>query len=100
MQEDFNPEESIKYLSYFDANNLYGRAMSQYPPYGGFKFVKNPENLDIHNISNESDIGYIFEVNLDYLNTPVREIEKKAQRVVILSCRTSRTGMVEKKFTL
>ena len=66
MQEDFNPEESIKYLSYFDANNLYGWAMSQYLPFEGFKFVENPENLDIHNISDESDIGYIFEVDLDY----------------------------------
>ena len=77
MQEDFNPEEGIKYLFYFDANNVYGWAMSQYLPCGGFQFVENPffcplwmskENLDIHNISAESDIRYIFEVDLDYPN--------------------------------
>ena len=33
------------YLMHFDANNLYGQAMSQKLPVDGFKWVKNYQNL-------------------------------------------------------
>ena len=33
-------EKFIKYINCLDMNNLYGHAMSQYLPYGGFKWVK------------------------------------------------------------
>ena len=39
---------------YLDMNNLYGDAMSQYLPYGGFKWVKNT-NETINRILNKSD---------------------------------------------
>ena len=29
------------YISYLDMNNLYGCGMSDYLPYGGFKWLKN-----------------------------------------------------------
>ena len=35
----------LSYLMYFDANNLYGREMSQKLPADGFKWVKNYQNL-------------------------------------------------------
>ena len=35
-------------------NNLYGDAMSQYLPYGGFKWVKNTNQI-VNKISNKSD---------------------------------------------
>ena len=34
--QDFNSKKSIKYFSYYDANNLYGWAMSKYVPYEKF----------------------------------------------------------------
>ena len=37
---DNDKEKPGKYIIYFDMNNLYGSAMSQYLPYGGFKWVK------------------------------------------------------------
>ena len=40
MGSSYNPNESSKYLQYLDANNLYGWAMSQLLPAGGFKWVK------------------------------------------------------------
>ena len=49
-------------------NNLYGDAMSQYLPYGGFKWVKTT-NETINRILNKSDNslhGYFLEVDLDY----------------------------------
>ena len=33
------------YVPYLDANNLYGWAMNQYMPYGGFKWIAS-ENFD------------------------------------------------------
>ena len=39
MGDKFNPNEDTTYLQYLDANNLYGWAMSQPLPTGGFKWV-------------------------------------------------------------
>ena len=52
---------------YLDMNNLYGDAMSQYLPYGGFKWVKNTNQI-VNKISNKSDNslhGFFLEVDLD-----------------------------------
>ena len=37
---DYVKEKREKYIIYLDINNLYGSAMSQYLPHGGFKWVK------------------------------------------------------------
>ena len=49
-------------------NNLYGCAMSQYLPYGGFKWVKNIDKIKqiLMNIKSNSSTGYILEVDLEY----------------------------------
>ena len=54
-------------IMYWDANNLYGWAMIQDLPYCGFKFLTREEidNFDL-NISENSPIGYILEVDLKY----------------------------------
>ena len=36
MGSEFDPDEKTNYLQYLDANNLYGWAMSQPLPTGGF----------------------------------------------------------------
>ena len=36
---NYDKEKPEKYIIYLDINNLYGRAMSQYLPYGSFKWV-------------------------------------------------------------
>ena len=51
---------------YLDKNNLYGWGMSQYPPYGGFKCLKNVDNFDVNSTSEKSPIGYILEADLEY----------------------------------
>ena len=60
----YNPTKPSKYISYLDMNNLYGRAMSGYLPYGGFKWLQNVDNFDVTSISETSPIGYILEVDL------------------------------------
>ena len=58
------PSKSITYL---DMNHFYGWAMSDYLPYGEFKWLKNANNLDVNSISEKSPIGYIVEVGLNIL---------------------------------
>ena len=53
---------------YLDANSLYGWAMAQYLPVGGFKWEK-PKKFDKTSIMMMGDCderGYIFEVDLEY----------------------------------
>ena len=56
-----NNNEESSYIQYFDANNLYGWAMSKKLPVNGFKWTDN-------NIINEEFIykGYIFEVDMKH----------------------------------
>ena len=56
------------YIPYLDMKNLYDCGMSDYFPYGGFKFLKNVDNFDVNSISKKSPIGYILEVYLEYSN--------------------------------
>ena len=64
--KDYDPKKPSKFITYLDMNNLYGWAMSGYLPYGGFKWLKNVEGFDVNSISEESPIGYILEVDLEY----------------------------------
>ena len=63
--ENYNPEEASKYIMYLDANNLYGWAMSQYLPTGGFKWLIGKE-VDLSKYNDESEKGLILEVDLEY----------------------------------
>ena len=47
-------------------NNLYCRAMSNYLPYGKFKWLKNVDGFDVISISEKSPIGYFLEIDLEY----------------------------------
>ena len=53
---------------YLDANNFFGWAMSQYLPYGKFRWLKNIDHSDVNFIEVNSPIGYILEVDLEYLD--------------------------------
>ena len=66
--KDFNVTEPTSYISYLDANNLYGWAMSQPLPTGGFDWVEAEAWTSQHvlNIPHNSSKGYIFEVDLEY----------------------------------
>ena len=55
------------YINYLDMNNLYGCAVSEYLPYGGFKWVE-VNNKTVNRILNKSEnslYGYFVEVDLD-----------------------------------
>ena len=64
---DKNSESS--YLTYLDANNLYGWAMPQKLSVNGFKWVQKLSRFNeifIKNYNENSDIGYFLEVDIDY----------------------------------
>ncbi|CAH1731651.1 unnamed protein product [Aphis gossypii] len=62
---DYEPSNPKSWLIYQDCNNLYGWAMSQYMPYGGFKWVK-PSLDGLNDLNETSPIGRIYEVDLVY----------------------------------
>ena len=65
---DYDKTKPKKFITYLDMNNLYGGAMSEYLPYGGFKWDKVNEET-VNRILNKSDNnlhGYFLEVDLDY----------------------------------
>ena len=57
------------YLMYLDANNLYEWAISQKLPVNGFKWIKRLSKFDelfIKNYDENSDKGYILNVDVEY----------------------------------
>ncbi|XP_072018408.1 uncharacterized protein [Amphiura filiformis] len=60
MGDDYDPSEPTKYLVYVDANNLYGWAMSQKLPVGGFEWMTSKE------LDNWRKIPCTLEVDLEY----------------------------------
>ena len=66
--DDYDPSTPNNYITYLDANNLYGWAMSQYLPTGQFDWMtdKQLEEIDVVEIPDDSKTGYIFEVDLEY----------------------------------
>ena len=64
----YDEKAPSKYIMYLDANNLYGWAMSQYLPTGGFKWMteKQIDNIDLAKYKEDSNKGLILEVDLAY----------------------------------
>ena len=64
----YDEKAPSKYLMYTDANNLYGWAMSQYLPTGGFRWMteKQISKLDLAKYNENSKKGLILEVDLEY----------------------------------
>ena len=65
MGDRFDPKSESSYLQYLNANNLYGWAMSQPLPTGGFKWVDVKPN-EISELATRTDKGYLLEVDVSY----------------------------------
>ena len=66
--KEYDEKTPSKYVTYLDANNLYGWAMSQYLPTGGFRWMteKQTNNIDLVKYDDNSEKGLILEVDLEY----------------------------------
>ena len=85
MGDRFDPKSESSYLQYLDANNLYGWAMSQPLPTGGFKWVDVNLN-EISELTTRTDKGYILEIDVSYpkdLHDSHNDLPFKCERMEI-----------------
>ena len=85
MGDRFDPKSESSYLQYLDANNLYGWAMSQPLPTGGFKWVDVNPN-EISELATRTDKGYLLEVDVSYpkeLHNPHNDLPFMCERMEI-----------------
>ena len=68
--KEYDEKAPSKYIMYLDANNLYGWAMSQYLPTGGFRWMtkKQIDQTNLALYKEYSKKGLILEVDLEYPN--------------------------------
>ena len=66
--KNYDEKAPSNYIMYLDANNLYGWAMSQALPTGGFKWLspKQIEKINLGKYTENSKKGMILEVDLEY----------------------------------
>ena len=69
INKRYSEASKNKHILYLDMNNLYGNAMSEYLPHSNSKWVKDINKIKqkLMNIKSNSSIGYILEVDLEYL---------------------------------
>ena len=64
--KNYDPAKESKFIMYLDENNSYDWGISQYLLYCEFKLLKNVDKFHVNSISENSSIGYILEVDLEY----------------------------------
>ena len=68
LADVYDPEKPSSHILFLDAINLYGWAMSQYRPTGGFRWVDDSQQFakSIAEQPAGGPEGFILEVNLEY----------------------------------
>ena len=69
--KDYDKKKKSSYIQYLDANNLYGKAMTEKLPVRGFKWVNDISKMDedfVKDYDKNDNKGYILEVDVDYPN--------------------------------
>ena len=66
--DTYDLAQPSKFITYLDANNLDGWAMSQPLPVGGYRWLSEDEaqQLDVMTVPDDAEVGYILEVDLAY----------------------------------
>ena len=64
---DYDSNKPSTFITYLDKNNLYGWSMTEYLPYGEFKWFEKVDKLDVMSINEKSEIGYFFKLILNIL---------------------------------
>ena len=87
MGNRFNDSKPSKYITYLDANNLYGWAMSKPLPTHGFKWMKMSEfeTWENHSCILEIDLGYpksLHDLRSDYPLAPERVKVNKVEKLI------------------
>jgi len=68
MFPDYDKTKPSSWITYLDMNNLYGTAMCESLPVKSFSWLDDHEiaTFDVMSILDDSDTGYILEVDLEY----------------------------------
>ena len=69
--KDYDKKKKSSYIQYLDANNLYGKAMTEKLSVKGFKWVNDISKMDedfVKDYDKNDNKGYILEVDVDYPN--------------------------------
>ena len=69
--KDYDRKKKSSYIQYLDANNLYGKAMTEKLPVRGFRWMDDISKIDedFVKVYNKNDNkGYILDVDVDYPN--------------------------------
>jgi len=68
LLDDYDDQLPTSYITYLDANNLYGAAMVEPLPVGNFRFldVDQLKAFQLDQVAEDSDTGYIIECYLEY----------------------------------
>ena len=87
MGKSFKDREPSKYITYLDANNLYGWAMSKLLPTHGFKWMKvsELENWENHSCILEVDLEYpksLHDLHSDYPLAPEQIKVNKIKKLI------------------
>ena len=75
-------------IMYWDANNLCGWAMIQSLPISDFKFLseKDVSRFDLNSVGENSSVGYILEVDLEYCKELHDNHSEKRLKLVQICC--------------
>ena len=101
--KNYNKDKEESFLQFLDANNLYGRAMSQKLPVSGFKWKKNMLKFNeefIKSYDEDSDKGYILEVDVKYpknLHGLHERMHFLPERMKIGKCKKLVSNLYDKK---
>ena len=69
--KDYDKKNKSSYIQYLDANDLYGKAMTEKIPVRGFRWMDNISKMDedfVRGYDKNDNRGYILEVDVDYPN--------------------------------
>ena len=86
--DSYDPSKPNVQLIYLDANNLYGHAMSQPLPTGGFRWLKPEEieKFDVMSIDEFGQRGYVCEIDLeipDHLHDELNDLPPASKNIPI-----------------
>ena len=101
--KNYNKYKEESFFQYLNANNLYGWAMSQKLPVSGFKWEKNMLEFNeefIKNYDEDSDKGYILEVDAKYpknLHGLHEDLPFSPERIKIGKCNKLVCNLYDKK---
>ena len=63
--KSYDPKQESKHITYLDASNLYGYAISKFFPTSGYKWI-DPKEYELNNHTSHSSKGCAVEVDLEY----------------------------------